>query len=128
MLFFGVTLWFIYLQSCSFEPAITITINLNMFEACLFLDNYIPAPHLPSLCGAIQHNIIHIINIIILLFSNEDKVTRVKPADFLVLGVKPVVKASDGHHDDAFPSHILESSGNGDGPALTDQIRIHTKY
>lgn len=28
----GVTLWLIYLQSCSFEPAITITINLNVFQ------------------------------------------------------------------------------------------------
>lgn len=51
----------------------------------------------------------------------------VKPADFLVLGVQPVIKASDGHHDDAFPRHILEGSGNGDRPTLTDQIRIHVK-
>lgn len=53
---------------------------------------------------------------------------NVKPADFLILGVQSVVKASDGHHDDAFSSHILEGSGNRDGPALTNQIRIHAEY
>lgn len=52
----------------------------------------------------------------------------VKPADFLVLGVQSVVKASDGHHDDAFSCHILEGSGNGDGATLTDQIRVHAEY
>lgn len=48
----------------------------------------------------------------------------VRPADFLILGVQPVVIATDGHHDDAFPSHILEGSGDRDGPTLTDQIGI----
>lgn len=61
---------------------------------------------------------------------NRKKVVSVlvdKPADFLILGVQPVIKASDGHHDDAFPRHVLEGSGNRDGPTLTDQIRIHVK-
>lgn len=52
---------------------------------------------------------------------------KLKPADFLILGVQSVIKASNGHHDNAFARHILESSGNGDGPALTDQVRIHVK-
>ena len=51
----------------------------------------------------------------------------VRPANFLILGVQPVIKAADGHHDEAFPGHILEGSGDRDGPALTDQIRIHVE-
>jgi len=52
----------------------------------------------------------------------------VQPAHLLVLGVQSVVEASDGHHDDAFPRHILEGSGDGNGPTLADQIRIHVKH
>lgn len=59
---------------------------------------------------------------------DSELIRRVKPADFLVLRVQAVIKASDGHHDDAFSSHILEGSGNRDGPTLTNQIGIHAEY
>lgn len=57
----------------------------------------------------------------------EERSCGVKPANFLILGVQPIIKASDGQHDDAFSCHILEGFGDGDGAALTDEIRIHVK-
>lgn len=51
--------------------------------------------------------------------------SELQPADFLVLGVEPVIEAPDGHHDDAFPRDILEGSGNRDGSALSNQVGIH---
>lgn len=49
---------------------------------------------------------------------------ELRPADLLVLGVQTVVKASDGQHDDSFSRHVLEGSGNRDGPSLSDQVRL----
>ena len=50
------------------------------------------------------------------------------PADLLVLGVHAVVEASDGHHDDGLPGHVLEGPGHGDGPALADHIGLHVEH
>lgn len=50
------------------------------------------------------------------------------PADFLVLRVQAVIKASNGHHDDVFPCHVLESASDGNCPSLSDHLRLHIKH